>query len=158
MNEIWPLWATNAGLLATFAGTLITLVILWQTHNLSKAYNKKAGSGYIVGSITNAYKTFSDEIRSASPEKFKVNSPDIKYKFWKLIQECNGYVAVCKKEENEPYIYAHVESFRSEIQKIGKNIESKDNLTYEVTWSYYQILTKFHEAIKNEHDMSTRKV
>lgn len=158
MNEIWPLWVTNLGLLVTFAGILITLVILYQTYNFSKVYNKKAGSGYIVGNITNTYKIFSDEIKSASPDKFKVNSSDIKYKFWKLIQECNGYVAVCKKKEHEPYIYAHIELFRSEIKKIGKNIESKDNLTYEATWSYYQILTKFHEAIKNEHDMSTRKV
>ncbi|MBG5950098.1 hypothetical protein I5E72_10120 [Proteus terrae] len=158
MNTVWPLWAANLGLLATFLGVFITLVILCQTRSLSKAFNKKAGSGYIVSSIANIYKVFSDEIITASQKKFEENTPDIKYRFWKLIQECNGCVAVCKQEESDENIYVHVELFKLEVKKIANAIESKDKLTYETTWSYYHNLTKLHEAIKNQHDMNSRKV
>lgn len=155
LSKTWPLWITNLGLLATLLGTLITFFILYQTWSLSKHYNKKATNDYLVGTIINLYKAFSTEITKIKPETFNTDN-DIKHKLWKLIIECDGCVKVYKKSDKD--INIHVDKFKNETESIVNSISDMNSLNYETTWTYYGFLTKFHEVVKNEHDIRTRKV
>lgn len=158
MNQEWPQWVVNAGLIATFLGTIITFFVLYQTAKLSKLYNKKIGGDFITSNIKKSYENFSIKIKSIQKDTLEVDDGSLRHDFWSLINECNGYVLVCKKEETEKAIFEHVEKFKSATYSLQGTKNNKDRLTYNSVWSYYNSLAVLHEALRNMQSMSAQKV
>ncbi|HIE2220065.1 TPA: hypothetical protein ACXK2U_000388 [Serratia marcescens] len=158
MNQEWPEWVVNLGIIATFLGTIITFFVLYQTSKLSTLYNKKIGGEYITSNIKKSYENFTVKIKHIKKDTLKNDDGSLKHDFWSLINECNGYILVCKKEETDKNIFSHVERFRSATYGLQGNGNNKDYLTYDSVWSYYNNLAVLHEALKNVQSMSAQKV
>ncbi|MGC0955663.1 hypothetical protein WKH24_10985 [Pantoea agglomerans] len=153
--KAWPIWLNNLGIAATLIGTFITFFVFYQTRSLTKTFNQKVSSDYLVSTISSIYQRFTEEIIKARKSSFSEDQ-DLKILLWKIIHECDGCAKVFKKHDKE--IYLHVNTFRIETEILIKNLNNANNLTYDRSWNYYGALTKLHEAIKSEYDMRTRKV
>ncbi|MBK0094318.1 hypothetical protein [Erwinia sp. S59] len=158
MNSTWPEWVVNLGILATFLGTLFTFFVLYQTSKLSSIYNKKIGGEYITTNIKKSYEKFSVKIKDLKKDTLIHDDGSLKHEFWSLINECNGYILVCKKEETDKNIFVHVEKFQVATSNLRDNRNVKEHLTYERVWSYYNSLAVLHEALRNLQSMSAQRV
>lgn len=157
MDSIWPNWIVNAGLIATFLGTLFTIFVLYQTSRLSDIYNKKIGVEHITSNVKNSYEKFSQHIRITA-DKFNENENDIKHEIWNIIVKCNVYISACTKKDTDKNIYSHIEKFKSTTVGLQAQFNKKDSLTYETVWKYYNSLTILHEALRNEELINARKI
>ncbi|MDM2738265.1 hypothetical protein OGY35_23215 [Citrobacter sp. Ct235] len=158
MNEAWPEWVVNLGMIATFVGTLITFFVLYQTSKLSKLYNTKIGNEFITVNIKQAYDKFNEKMKSIKRESLTNDDNGIKHEFWSLINECNGYALICKREETDETMFSYIEKFRSATINLQGNLNIKDQLTYETVWSYYNNLAVLNEALRNLQSMRAKKV
>ncbi|EGC72521.1 hypothetical protein CJ219_04765 [Haemophilus parainfluenzae] len=146
-DNLFPNFVQNLSIIATILGTVITCCVWFKTNKLYKLYNEKSSNFYITDQISQAYDDYTKEITA------KGDFEEQKLAVWKLIKKINGIVITY--EHPKTSIGKHVGTFKSET-KMFINL-SKDNLTYEDAWSYYNHLATLSQALKNIQALNARK-
>lgn len=155
MNSTWPNWIINAGLIATFIGTFFTFFVLYQTSKLSGIYNKKINVDHLTSNIKFSYEKLHQHIMTLSNKSIE---DSIKHEIWNIIVKCNVYVSACTKKDTDKDIYFQIEKFTNSTSSLNIYFNSKDSLTYEAVWKYYNSLTILNVALSNAESINARKV
>lgn len=151
--NLFPNWVQNLSIIATLASTVLTFCVWKKTNTLYKIYNKKTSIFYIVDKVNVLWIKYNDEIKNISkPNSFSENE---KQTFWSMIKEINASIITYEITDKD-IIGTHMKMFKSNTEELASI--SKDKLTYDNIWNYYDHLTRLHHALGNIKEMDVRKL
>ncbi|CBW14285.1 unnamed protein product [Haemophilus parainfluenzae T3T1] len=146
-DNLFPNFVQNLSIIASILGTVITFCVWLKTNKLYKLYNEKSSNFYITDQISQAYEEYTNVITIKSD--FEERKLDV----WRLIKKINGIVITYEYPTTS--IGKHVGTFKSDTEMFI-NL-SKDNLTYDNAWSYYDYLANLYQALRNIQALNARK-
>lgn len=146
-DNLFPIFVQNLSIIATILGTVITCFVWFKTNKLYKLYNEKSSNFYITDQISQAYEEYTNVITA------KKDFEEQKLAVWKLIKKINGIVITYEYPTTS--IGKHVGTFKSKTEMFINF--SKDNLTYNDAWSYYDYLSTLYQALRNIQALNARK-